>query len=144
MPDWKSALAKNTGSPPVYRSPVVIIVCMSAIRAVELIKNECQSFGLLCKIGKLFAKHFSVDEQKAYLSGNEVRIAVGTPHRLSVLISDGTLSLSLLRLVVLDLKSDAKGRNLIESNDTSKDLSLLLQDHLMKTICDETRMFLFH
>ena len=143
IPDWRSALAKNTSSPPIYHSPVVVIVCMSAIRAIEVIKEECKSFHPLCKIGKLFAKHFSVEEQRTYLGENEVRVAVGTPHRLSALMADGSISLSHLKLVILDVKPDAKGRNLVESNDTSRDLSVLLHNHLLvqDVICSGAKLF---
>lgn len=54
--------------------------------------------GLKCKIAKLFAKHFKVQEQIELLSKQYFPVAVGTPNRLSKLVELGALSLSRVKV----------------------------------------------
>ena len=54
--------------------------------------------GLKCKIAKLFAKHFKVQDQIDLLSKQYFPVAVGTPNRLSKLIELGALSLSRVKV----------------------------------------------
>lgn len=49
--------------------------------------------GLKCKIAKLFAKHFKVQDQIDLLSKQYFPVAVGTPNRLAKLVELGALSL---------------------------------------------------
>ncbi len=63
-----------------------------------------------CKVGKLFAKHFKVEEQRADLERRRLAVAVGTPNRLTKLADLGALKLERLRLVAIDVHLDAKQR----------------------------------
>lgn len=56
------------------------------------------SIGLKCKIAKLFAKHFKVQDQVDLLSKQYFPVAVGTPNRLSKLVELGALSLSRVKV----------------------------------------------
>lgn len=143
VPNWKVSLAKSTQIPPLLKSPLIIIVCMSATRAVEIIRDECKPFSALCKIGKLFAKHFSIEEQRSYLENNEVRIVIGTPHRLYSLFSENSLFSEQLMLVIFDLQKDEKGRTLLESNDTSKDTIRLFSKYLSPVLSETSSLCLF-
>ena len=126
-------------------SPMVIIVTLSARRSVELMKGLAS---LKLPVAKLFAKHFSVEEQVQMLKGAVkgsggggggkkrsdrcYSIAVGTPGRLLTLLqhgrneqgSDGlgALRLNHTQVVVFDTHEDSKGFNVCTLKDTSRDL----------------------
>lgn len=51
--------------------------------------RELKEFNSLCRIAKLFAKHFKIEEQEAFLRKEQARIVVGTPNRLEKLIDTG-------------------------------------------------------
>lgn len=63
-----------------------------------------------CRVAKLFAKHFKVEEQQQVLAGQHVNIATGTPNRLCKLVDLGSLKLNRVQLVILDAGKDAKQR----------------------------------
>ncbi|KAL7497071.1 hypothetical protein ACHAWT_008447 [Skeletonema menzelii] len=131
-------------------SPMVIIVTLSARRSVELMK-ELSSMKL--PVAKLFAKHFTVEEQVEMLKGavkgsgggggkkrsdRRYSIAVGTPGRLLALLQhgrneEGSDGLGALRLnhtevVVFDTHEDSKGFNVCTLKDTSSDLMDFLKE----------------
>jgi superfamily II DNA/RNA helicase len=64
----------------------------------------------VCKVAKLFAKHFKVPEQQRLLESTVVGIASGTPNRLNRLADLDALKLDRLRLLLLDVHLDAKQR----------------------------------
>ena len=64
----------------------------------------------ICRIAKLFAKHFKVEEQQSDLSSRAVNIASGTPNRMTKLAESGHLKLDRLQLLLLDCALDAKNR----------------------------------
>lgn len=131
-------------------SPMVIIVTLSARRAVELMKELAS---LKLPVAKLFAKHFSVEEQVELLKGTVkggggggggkkrsercYSIAVGTPGRLLTLLQhgrneqgsdgQGALRLNHTEVIIFDTHEDAKGFNVCTLKDTSSDLM-----HFMK------------
>jgi len=87
------------------KSPCVVIICMSARRSVEVVKQF--SF-LKTRIAKLFPKNASPEEQRQQLQSTPFGLAVGTPSRLSVLagcsdenVAEG-LNFDRTHLVVLD------------------------------------------
>lgn len=61
--------------------PRVVIICSSAIRCTEMIRATKDLFAG-CKVGKLFSKHFKVQEQVQFLRNNLIHIGIGTPNRL--------------------------------------------------------------
>lgn len=63
-----------------------------------------------CRVAKLFAKHFKVDEQEKELQARCVNIAVGTPNRIAKLAELGALNFGRLKLIVIDCALDAKER----------------------------------
>lgn len=64
----------------------------------------------VCKVAKLFAKHFKVEEQQKELSSRPVNIATGTPNRMAKLAETGHLKLNRLKLLLIDCALDAKNR----------------------------------
>jgi hypothetical protein len=100
-------------------SPRVLIICSGARRGCDVINILSRSFK--CKIGKLFAKHFRIQEQIEVLKSTYFPIAVGTPNRLYKLIEMGALSLTDTSLVIVDLYEDVKGFHVMTLSDTKKD-----------------------
>lgn len=64
------------------QSPCVVIICMSARRAVAILKELTS---LKCRVAKLFPKNGSVEHQKKELQSFQFPIVIGTPHRLAAL-----------------------------------------------------------
>lgn len=111
-------------------SPMVVIVCLSARRAVQILK---QLSPLNVRAAKLFAKHMDVDEQIAMLRNSSFGIAVGTPNRLLKLFEiggseegKGALTLDGTELVVIDNQEDSKAFTVCTLNDTAPDLMQFL------------------
>jgi hypothetical protein len=102
---WKCLHPKNYDNEE-KGCPKVLVICSGARRAADVIK--VMSKELKCKIGKLFAKHFKVEEQVTFLAENYCHVAVGTPNRLSKLVELGALSLSKVRLVMVDMAKNEK------------------------------------
>merc|ERR1712159_796368 len=78
LPSWKKDFKKNNKkiSAELRNSPRVIIICSSAIRAVEVMKFLSE---FRVSVAKLFAKHLKVKDQVEMLK-NYHPIAVGTPN----------------------------------------------------------------
>ena len=100
-------------------SPVVLVICSGARRGCDVINMLSQN--LKCKIGKLFAKHFRIQDQIEILKSSHFPVAVGTPNRLHKLVEVGALSLSQTVLVIVDLCEDVKGFNVMSLCDTKND-----------------------
>jgi len=114
------------------KSPMVIIVCTSALRAVAILK-EISSLNI--RAAKLFAKHMNVSDQVSMLDNNSYPIAVGTPNRLLKLIQmekdkngDGALSLECTELIVIDCIEDKKKFTVCTMNDTAPDMMQFIQE----------------
>lgn len=105
------------------QSPMVLIMCLSARRAVALLKDLSS---LNCRVAKLFAKHMDVEDQVAMLEQNSYGIAVCTPNRCLKLFGDGdakgALSLESTELVLVDCHEDHKRFTVCTMNDTAPDL----------------------
>jgi len=135
-------------------SPMVLIITISARRAVELMKQLSSEIKL--PICKLFAKHMKVEEQAELLcngvggnknnnqsngGGNNKKkakyysLAVGTPNRLLKLLqhTEGeggggpALRLNHTELIIIDCHTDSKGWNVCTLKDTSSDLMEVLR-----------------
>lgn len=98
------------------QSPMILIVCLSARRAVQVL-GEIKSFKT--RVAKLFAKHLSKEQQAEWLKETAFGIAVGTPHRLLALCEFRALSLAYTRAVVLDAHQDAKRFTVCTLPDTA-------------------------
>lgn len=78
LPKWGAVFGTKTKAlPRPAAAPAVIIITTSARRAADMLKPLAV---FRTRIAKLFAKHLSLDEQKAILAGPPVTIAVGTCH----------------------------------------------------------------
>ena len=137
-------------------SPMVLVITISARRAVELMKQLSSEIKL--PICKLFAKHMKVEEQAELLcngvggsknnnqssssggGGNNKKkakyysLAVGTPNRLLKLLqhTEGegggpALRLNHTELIIIDCHTDSKGWNVCTLKDTSSDLMEVLR-----------------
>ncbi|KAI9297847.1 hypothetical protein K502DRAFT_346635 [Neoconidiobolus thromboides FSU 785] len=120
-------------------APLVLVLTPSAIRATSVVRELRDLSGKL-PVGKLFAKHIKIPEQKKFLESFSFTLGVGTPNRITKLIEMGYLDLSRLELVVIDLFKDAKNRNLFNIPECGKDffdfhcasLSTLIKDNNVK------------
>ena len=118
------------------RSPMVLILCSSARRSVELLK-EISSLNL--RIAKLFPKNMKLEEQITMMKQNSFGIAIGTPNRILKLSQSSingemdsnngklgknhaVLSLEKTELVVIDCHQDHKRYTICTLNDTAPDL----------------------
>lgn len=101
------------------QSPMVIVLCLSARRAVALLKDLSS---LNVRVAKLFAKHMDVKDQVAMLEQNKYGIGVGTPNRCLKLVEEGALSLERTERVLVDCHEDGKRFTVCTMNDTAPDL----------------------
>eukprot|EP00934_Nitzschia_sp_Nitz4_P004911 Nitzschia sp. Nitz4//scaffold17_size182527//129422//130394//NITZ4_001870-RA/size182527-snap-gene-0.301-mRNA-1//-1//CDS//3329539388//4901//frame0 len=106
-------------------SPCVIVVCLSARRAVQVLK-ELAPFNV--RVSKLFAKHLTVEEQVKQLQESACGIAVGTPHRILTLAQKGALSFQHTQCVVLDTYQNDKRFAVYTLPDTAPHTRDLLEE----------------
>lgn len=131
MPGYKMLLVENkVTSKEDFGSPVLLIICSSAIRATQIIKSISSKL-IKCKIAKLFAKHFKVEEQMEMLSKEYYPIALGTPNRVNKLIELGALSLKRTAMVLVDVTPDSKQFNILTLNEVKTDFYRLLYDTVL-------------
>ncbi|MEE6468297.1 hypothetical protein FKM82_008248 [Ascaphus truei] len=83
-PKW-SKLSKNHKE---KKSVLLLLVCSSAHRALELIKL-INAFKGDTKVLKLFAKHIKIKDQIKWLEKSVIHLGVGTPGRIKALIEQG-------------------------------------------------------
>lgn len=119
LPHFKSQLKSKHPSLQSKGSPAVLIVCAGARRASDVINTLSHTFH--CMIGKLYAKHFKIQEQVDFLSQQCCPIAVGTPNRLSKLAEYGALHLEGTKLVLVDLQADSKAFNMLTMHEVKTD-----------------------
>ncbi|GAA5877531.1 hypothetical protein JCM16303_003366 [Sporobolomyces ruberrimus] len=119
--------------PKAHGSPRIIVLSGAALRVADLCR-QVKSFkvkqkdGNLIDVGKLFAKHFKLNEHAEYLEKTYVGIAVGTPNRIEKLLNEtDSLKLTHLSHLILDTTHlDAKKRSLTDLPDARGDLFKLL------------------
>jgi len=139
-----------------HQSPMVLIMCISARRAVALLK-DLSSLNL--RVAKLFAKHMDIVDQIDMLEQNSYGIAVCTPNRLLKLFNSdsesnnnigeesdncekknstkggaGALSLDRTELLVIDCHEDNKQFTVCTMNDTAPDLMKFIKDAVLPQI----------
>ena len=113
-------------------SPLALIICSSARRAVQVLK-EIKGFKV--KAAKLFAKHLTVEEQTLWLQETAFGIAVGTPHRLNALCHrNKALNLTQTKLIVLDAHADPKGFTVCTLPDTASDCMEFLKEQVLPVL----------
>ncbi|GAA6025330.1 hypothetical protein JCM11491_000394 [Sporobolomyces phaffii] len=119
--------------PKAHGSPRIIVLSGAALRVADLCR-QVKSFkvkqkdGNVIDVGKLFAKHFKLNEHAEYLEKTYVGIAVGTPNRIEKLLNEtDSLKLTHLSHLILDTTHlDAKKRSLMDLPDARGDLFKLL------------------
>ncbi|XP_078089010.1 protein CMSS1 isoform X2 [Mustelus asterias] len=113
------------------KSVLMLIICSSALRALEMIRL-ITAFKGDCKAVKLFAKHIKVEEQIKWLSKGAVHLGVGTPGRIRNLIDRDGLSLQSLKYVILDWNwRDQKLRRLMDIPEVKQETLKLLETSII-------------
>lgn len=107
------------------KSPCVVVLCISARRAVAILKELS---GMKVRIAKLFAKHMDIEQQRDQLRTSPFGLAVGTPNRLRALCESGDLSFAHTQLVVMDVAISHKAFTVCTLPDTAPDCMALLKD----------------
>ncbi|XP_036600873.1 protein CMSS1 [Trichosurus vulpecula] len=126
-PKW-AKLRKNHKE---KKSVVMLIICSSALRALELIRSM-SAFKGDCKVLKLFAKHIKIQEQVKLLEKGVVHLGVGTPGRIKALIQQDVLNLNSLKYLVFDWNwRDQKLRRLMDIPEIKKEVLELLEMKLI-------------
>jgi len=145
-PVWRRAFMGD--APPVAPGrPRVLVVCASALRAVDVCKQlgpVLAPRGKDLHVARLFAKHKKVDDQVHFLHSFKCALAVGTPNRILRLLEGrpgangkvAPLDLSDLALVIFDLWHDAKGFHVLTLKDTRADVTRLYLDHIHPILAD--------
>ncbi|KAM8856447.1 protein CMSS1 [Spinachia spinachia] len=134
-PKWSKIQKQHTEK----RALVLLVVCSSALRAIELIK-QMTAFKGEAKAVKLFAKHIKIEEQVKLLQKGVTHIGVGTPGRMSALVEKEGLSLQALKYVVLDWNwRDQKLRRMVDVPEIKLDLMKLLEGGILKR-CKEDKV----
>ncbi|XP_072252784.1 protein CMSS1 isoform X3 [Leuresthes tenuis] len=134
-PKWAKIQKQHTEK----SSVVVLIVCSSALRTIELIK-QLTSFKGEAKAAKLFAKHIKIEEQAKLLQKGVTHIGVGTPGRISALIEKEALNLQALRYLVLDWNwRDQKLRRMVDIPEIKLDFMKLLDGGILAA-CKEDKV----
>ncbi|KAM6978215.1 protein CMSS1 isoform 2-T2 [Tautogolabrus adspersus] len=132
-PKWAKVQKQHTEK----SSVVLLIVCSSALRTIELIK-QLTTFKGEAKALKLFAKHIKVEEQVKLLQKGVTHIGVGTPGRISALVEKGGLNLQALRYVVLDWNwRDQKLRRMVDIPEIKLDFMKLLESGILSGCKEE-------
>ncbi|XP_007427516.1 protein CMSS1 isoform X2 [Python bivittatus] len=130
-PKWAKLRKNHTEK----SSVVMLVICSSALRCLELIKSMA-AFKGDGKVMKLFAKHLKIQEQMKMLEKDVVHVGVGTPGRIKALIQQG-LKLTSLKYFILDWNHrDQKLRRLIDIPEIKKETIELLEIELIKLCRD--------
>ncbi|XP_061484218.1 protein CMSS1 isoform X2 [Rhineura floridana] len=118
------------------KSVVMLIICSSALRCLELIKS-ITAFKGDGKVMKLFAKHIKIQEQVKMLDKGVIHVGIGTPGRIKALIEQDGLSMTSLKYLILDWNwRDQKLRRLVDIPEIRKETIELLEMGLIK-LCRE-------
>ncbi|XP_076602677.1 protein CMSS1 isoform X2 [Chaetodon auriga] len=134
-PKWAKLQKQHTEN----SSVVLLIVCSSALRTIELIK-QLTAFKGGAKAIKLFAKHIKIEEQVKQLQKGVTHIGVGTPGRINALIEKEGLNLRPLRHLVLDWNwRDQKLRRMVDIPEVKLDFMKLLESGVLKA-CKEDKV----
>nr|XP_017453422.1 protein CMSS1 isoform X1 [Rattus norvegicus] len=108
------------------KSVLMLILCSSAVRALELIRS-LTAFKGDAKVMKLFAKHIKVQEQVKLLEKRAIHLGVGTPGRIKELVKQDGLNLNPLKFLVFDWNwRDQKLRRMMDIPEIRKEVFELL------------------
>lgn len=107
----------------------ILILCRSAIRAIDLIKNMGSILKKI-KVTKLFAKHKKMSEQSELLKKEKPRIAVGTPGRVLRLVEEGILDVGNVKYLIFDMERDSKTYHVLDNKELRKDIFDMYKNHV--------------
>ncbi|XP_020640621.3 protein CMSS1 [Pogona vitticeps] len=131
-PKWVKLRKNHTEK----KSVVMLIICSSALRCLELIKSIA-AFKGEGRVMKMFAKHIKIQEQIRILEKGTIHVGVGTPGRIKALVEQDGLSLTGLKYLVLDWNwRDQKLRRLVDIPEIRNETIELLEIGLIK-LCRE-------
>jgi U3-containing 90S pre-ribosomal complex subunit len=108
-------------------SPCVVIVVLSARRAVQVLKELAP---LSVRVAKLFAKHITIEEQVTQLQESPFPVAVGTPHRILALAKQGALTFEKTLCIALDTAVNDKKFSVYTLPDTVPHTQDLLREFI--------------
>ncbi|XP_060213492.1 uncharacterized protein LOC132640755 [Lycium barbarum] len=114
--------------------PALLVISLSALRSLDLLR-ELRPLTSECRAAKLFSKHMKIEEQASSLK-NRVNIASGTPSRIKKLIDMEALGLSRLAVIVLDMKTDAKGYSLLTLAQVRDEFWFLYKNYFHQRIME--------
>ncbi|XP_050189090.1 protein CMSS1 isoform X2 [Myiozetetes cayanensis] len=118
------------------KSVVMLVICSSALRSLELIKSMT-AFKGDCRVLKLFAKHIKIKEQMNMLEKGVFHIGVGTPGRVKALVEQDGLCLNSTKYMILDWNwRDQKLRRMMDIPEIKKETIDLLEMSIIK-LCRE-------
>ncbi|OXB83313.1 UNVERIFIED_CONTAM: hypothetical protein H355_001750, partial [Colinus virginianus] len=118
------------------KSLVMLVICSSALRSLELIKSMT-AFRGDCRVLKLFAKHIKIKEQMNMLEKGVFHIGVGTPGRIKALVEQDGLCLNSTKYIILDWNwRDQKLRRMMDIPEIKKETIDLLEMRIIK-LCRE-------
>ncbi|XP_027536883.1 protein CMSS1 isoform X4 [Neopelma chrysocephalum] len=131
-PKW-AKLRKNHKE---KKSVVMLVICSSALRSLELIKSMT-AFKGDCRVLKLFAKHIKIKEQMNMLEKGVFHIGIGTPGRVKALVEQDGLCFNSTRYMILDWNwRDQKLRRMMDIPEIKKETIDLLEMSIIK-LCRE-------
>nr|XP_020640623.1 protein CMSS1 isoform X4 [Pogona vitticeps] len=131
-PKWVKLRKNHTEK----KSVVMLIICSSALRCLELIKSIA-AFKGEGRVMKMFAKHIKIQEQIRILEKGTIHVGVGTPGRIKALVEQDGLSLTGLKYLVLDWNwRDQKLRRLVDIPEIRNETIELLEIGLIE-LCRE-------
>ena len=94
--------------------------------------GRVQSRGTIpLRIAELFGKHRKVKDQEKELVNKSWHLGVGGIHRIRKLSDSGHLSLKSTRFLMIDLKKDAKGMNMLQMPMMSKQIMEFLEKYAL-------------
>ncbi|KAK4214104.1 U3-containing 90S pre-ribosomal complex subunit-domain containing protein [Rhypophila decipiens] len=131
LPEFMEAFAEDAkkleGAPKAKGSPHTIIVTGAGLRAANLVRSVRKFQTKDSPVGKLFAKHFKVEEQVKFLKNHRTGVAVGTPQRLIDLIENDALLTGEVKRIIVDASHiDQKKRGIMDMRETLMPLVKLL------------------
>ncbi|RMC11901.1 hypothetical protein DUI87_11028 [Hirundo rustica rustica] len=112
------------------KSVVMLVLCSSALRSLELIKSMT-AFKGDCRVLKLFAKHIKIKEQMNMLEKGVFHIGVGTPGRVKALVEQAQES-----LWQLSEMTPIKPKPVCTQNQIKKETIDLLEKSIIKLCRD--------
>eukprot|EP00993_Chasmostoma_nieuportense_P006512 NODE_7147_length_462_cov_30.262687_g6981_i0.p1 GENE.NODE_7147_length_462_cov_30.262687_g6981_i0~~NODE_7147_length_462_cov_30.262687_g6981_i0.p1 ORF type:complete len:153 (-),score=63.50 NODE_7147_length_462_cov_30.262687_g6981_i0:3-395(-) len=126
-------------------SPYVMILCSSAIRCCEVLRELRQLQDTNSNpVLKLFAKHMKVPQQAYQLQKAWVCVVVGTAQRMGELCEEGSLKLDALKFVVVDMWRNQKDMNLLEIKPGNLQFCEFFHKHLHpRVVAQHTNVLMF-